>query len=96
MWRNIREEGDKQKDATIIKSGEQIIETKKSINFGPIDAFHLADLNILRGRIIKLLLNSPNHTHVAKDLVITLVSLSNLAPTLHAHKTKGIREPDQN
>jgi len=96
MWRRIREEGDRQKDTTTIKSGEQIAKTKESTNFGPIDAFHLADLNLLRGRITKLLLNSPDHTHVTKDLVITLVSLPNLAFTLHIHKTKGIRKSDQN
>lgn len=71
----IREEGDKQKEPTVIKSGEQIAETKGSLNFGRMDAFHLADLNLLRGRITKLLLNSPNHTHVIKDLAVTLVSL---------------------
>jgi hypothetical protein len=74
MWRRIRGEGAKQEDSTTIKSGEVIAHTKGSINFGPIDAFHLADLNVLRGRITKLLLNSPDHTHVTKDLVITLVS----------------------
>jgi len=96
MWRRIREEGEKQKDTATIKSGEQIAESKESINFGPIDAFHLADLNILRGRITKLLLNSPNHTHVTKDLVITLVSLPNVVFMLQIHRTKGIRKSDQN
>lgn len=96
MWRLIREEGDRQKSSTAIKSGEQIVETKESMKFGPIDAFHLADLNLLRGRIIKLLSNSPDHTHVTKDLVITLVSLQDSACTHRIHKTKGIQKPDQN
>ena len=78
MWVRIREEGAKQEDSTTIKSGEVIAHTKGSISFGPIDAFHLADLNVLRGRITKLLLNSPDHTHVTKDLVITLVSFRTL------------------
>ena len=86
MWMLIREEGDKQKEPTIIKSGEQINEAKGSLNFGRIDAFHLADLNLLRGRITKLLLNSPNHTHVTKDLAITLVSLQNIAPMRRVHR----------
>lgn len=96
MWRVIREEGDKQKDSIVIKPREQIVETKESTKFGPIDAFHLADLNLLRGRITKLLLDSPDHTHVTKDLVITLVSPPNFACTHQIHKTKGIRKPDQN
>jgi len=96
MWRRIREEGDKQKDATTIKPGGGIAGTKGPINFGPIDAFHLADLNLLRGRITKLLLNSPNHTHVTKDLVITLVSFRIFAFTRRIHKNKGIRRSDQN
>ena len=87
MWMLIREEGDKQKEPTITGSGEQITETKGSLNFGRIDAFHLADLNLLRGRITKLLLNSPNHTHVTKDLAITLVSLQNLALIRRIHRS---------
>ena len=87
MWRQIRGEVDEQKDTITIKSGEQVAETKESINFGPIDAFHLADLNVLRGRVIKLLLNSPNHSHVTKDLVVTLVSLPHFAFTLRVYKT---------
>lgn len=85
MWMRIREEGGKQEGSTVIKPGEQIAETKGPIKFGPIDAFHLADLNILRGRIAKLLLNSPDHTHVTKDLVVTLVSLPNFAFTCNIH-----------
>lgn len=96
MWRRIREEGDKQNDAPTVKSGEQIAETKGSLSFGPMDAFHLADLNLLRGRLAKLLLNSPNHTHVIKDLVITLVSFSSFALLCHIHRTEGIQKPDQN
>ena len=88
MWRRIREEGDKREGSAAINGGEQITETKESIEFGPIDAYHLADLNILRGRITKLLLNSPNHTHVTKDLVITLVSLPDFASTHRIHKSK--------
>ena len=71
-------------------------ENKESIEFGPIDAFHLADLSILRSRITKLLLNSPNHTHVAKDLVITLVSLSDFICTCRIYKVKGVQKPIQN
>ena len=96
MWRRIREEGGQQEDSTTIKSGEQVTETKGAINFGPIDAFHLADLNVLRSRITKLLLNSPDHTHVTKDLVITLVSFPNFASARSIHGIKGIRKPDQN
>jgi oxalate---CoA ligase len=96
MWRRIREEGDKSNDAPIIKSGEQAAETKESLDFSPIDAFHLSDLNILRNRITKLLLNSPNHTHVAKDLVITLVSFLSFAFLQRIHRTEGIQKPDQN
>lgn len=96
MWRRIREEGDKKEDTTAINDGEQITETKETVDFGPIDAFHLADLNVLRGRITKLLLNSPNHTHVTKDLVITLVSLTNFALTHHIHEPKGVQKPNQN
>ena len=96
MWRRIREEGNKQNDAPAIKSDEQIAKTKGSLNFGPIGAFHLADLNVLRSRVIKLLLNSPNRTHVAKDLILTLVSLPTSTFVHHTHRTKGIREPYQN
>ena len=96
MWRRIREEGDRQNDVPIIKSGEQVAETQGSLDFGPMDALHLADLGTLRGRITKLLLNSPNHTHVAKDLVITLVSFSSFAFLHHIHRTEGIQGPDQN
>jgi len=90
MWRRIREEGDKREDSTAINEGEQMTKTKESIEFGPIDAYHLADLNLLRSRITKLLLNSPDHTHVTKDLVITLVSLPDFVCTRSVHKIKGI------
>lgn len=85
MWRLIREEGNKQKVSTTVKSENQMAETKESINFVPIDTFHLADLNILRGRVTKLLLNSPDYTHVTKDLVITLVSLQDFSFTHRIH-----------
>ena len=96
MWRRIREEGDKKEGSIAINDGEQVTETKGTVDFGPIDAFHLADLNILRGRITKLLLNSPDHTHVTKDLVITLVSLPNFAFAHRIHKAKGVQKPNQN
>ena len=96
MWRRIREEGDKREASTVINEGERITETKESIEFGPIDAFHLSDLNLLRGRITKLLLNSPDHTHVAKDLVITLVSLPDFVCACRIHKAKGVQKPIQN
>jgi len=96
MWRRIREESGGRKDSTTVGSGKQTAETKGSVKFGPIDAFHLADLNVLRNRITKLLLDSPDHMHVTKDLVITLVSLMNFAFTYHTHRTEGIRKPDQN
>lgn len=94
MWRRIREEGNKQDCTPTIKSGEQITETKGSLSFGPIDALHLADLNVLRTRITKLLLGSPKHTHVTKDLIITLVSF--LEFRLRASiltKLKGFENP---
>jgi len=90
MWRRIREEGDKKEGSTAVNDGGQITETKGSVGFGPIDAFHLADLNILRGRITKLLLNSPDRTHVTKDLVVTLVSLPNFALMCRIHEVKGV------
>ena len=96
MWRRIREEANTQSEAPATKSGEEVTETKGALKFGPIDAYHLADLSILRSRVTKLLLNSPNHTHVTRDLVITLVSLSDIISLHHIHRTKGISEPDEN
>ena len=97
MWRRIREEGDKQNDTNTTRQGEQIAEAGGSIDFGPIDAFHLADLSILRGRITKLLLNSPDHTHVIKDLIITLVSLPNFVSVSYSWSQRDSKiRPKQN
>lgn len=95
-WRRIREEGNKRDETPAIKPGEQATETKESLNFGPIDTLHLSDLNVLRSRVIKLLLNSPDHTHVAKDLILTIVSLFYLTSVRLFHVTEGIREPHKN
>lgn len=59
--------------------GEEKPALPDGIVFTPIDARHLSSLQLVKGRIVKLLTHAPNHIHPSQNLLKTIVSI------VHSH-----------
>jgi hypothetical protein len=62
-----------------VKLAEDATATDTSTHMEVFDARHLASLNIVRARLVKLLQGSENHMHVAQNIMLTLVRLHNIS-----------------
>lgn len=57
------------------------------VRFDPIDSRHMASLELVRGRLVQLLLHSNNHLHVAQNLITALVRRVHMCPFLYSSHT---------
>ena len=78
FWKSVREENEEQDDRT--QRREKSPEHEGSVSscfkpqLDPIDSRHLASIEFVRSRVVKLLKNSKNGLHSYSNLIVSIVS----------------------
>jgi len=61
-----------EEEADLDGEGSTQTPNPSALSFDPIDQKHLSSLPVVRGRIVKLLKNSPNNLHAMHNLLVTI------------------------